>query len=82
MELTRSTWTDSRLDDFAVNTDRRFDGLERQMGVGFKRVDDDLREIRGELSSIQRTMVHVGAGLIGSQLAITATMVGLIVTQL
>ena len=32
----RSTWTDSRLDDFAEATDQRFDRLERRMDKGFR----------------------------------------------
>jgi tetrahydromethanopterin S-methyltransferase subunit G len=35
MDAVRESWTDARLDDFAQNTDRRFDSVERRMEVGF-----------------------------------------------
>jgi hypothetical protein len=66
MESMRSTWTDSRLDDFAVNTDRRFDTLER-------RIDEGFREVRGEISSLQRTIIGVGGGVIAAIMGVIAT---------
>lgn len=64
----RSTWTDSRLDDLAGKVD-----------AGFARVDGELREIRGELGALNRTIIQVGGGLIGTVLIAAA---GLIATQL
>ena len=37
MELMRETWTDKRLDEFRVDVDHRFD-----------RVEDQVRDLRGE----------------------------------
>ena len=64
----RSTWTDSRLDDFAASTDRRFDTLERRM-------DDGFREVRGEIGALQRSIIQVGGGLIAAQVAMMATLI-------
>lgn len=68
----RSTWTDSRLDDFKTVVDSRFDGLDRRvdelsqrMDAGFARVDGDLRELRGEIGALNRTILQVGGGLMG-----------------
>lgn len=78
----RATWTDSRLDEFANRTDRRFDDLEHRMDVGFARVDHDFRELRGEIGSLERTIIQVGGGMIAAILGLMAAIVGLIATQL
>ena len=67
----RSTWTDSRLDDFAAHTDRRFDAVDKR----FDRVDQEIRGLREEIGALQRTTIQVGGGLI-------AAVVGVILTQL
>ena len=71
----RSTWTDSRLDDFAAQADRHFDNLERRM-------DDGFSELRGEIGSLQRTIIQVGGGMIAAFVALIAAVLGLIATQL
>lgn len=82
----RSTWTDSRLDDFKSNVDARFDGLDRRVGdlagrmdAGFARVDEELRDIRGEIGALQRTVIQVGGGVAGT---ILVGFLGLIATQI
>jgi hypothetical protein len=75
MESMRATWTDSRLDDFAAQTNRRFDNLERRM-------DDGFTELRGEIGSLQRTIIQVGGGMIATFVALMAAVLGLIATQL
>jgi hypothetical protein len=45
--MAREAWTDERLDD-----------LRDQMVAGFQRVDADIRELRGEVKSVQRTMIY------------------------
>jgi hypothetical protein len=45
--MAREAWTDARLDD-----------LKEQMVLGFARVDADIRELRGEVKSVQRTMIY------------------------
>jgi hypothetical protein len=82
MESMRATWTDSRLDDFAAHTDRRFDELERRMENGFDRVDGDIRELRGELGSLHRTIIQFGAAMLAAFVGLVAAVLGLVATQL
>ncbi len=35
----RATWTDSRLDDFATNVDRRFDAVDKRLDAVDKQFD-------------------------------------------
>lgn len=62
MEPMRKAWTDDRLDD-----------LRDEMRSGFARVDADIREIRGELGTLHRTMVigfaTIGGGVLASVVA-------------
>lgn len=59
METMREAWTDERLDD-----------LRDEMRRGFGRVDTDIREIRSELATLNRTMVigfsAIGGGVLAS----------------
>lgn len=65
----REAWTDERLDDLTRHMDREFD-----------HVRSDLREIRIEVASMQRTLVIGFAGIAGS---VVASAVGAILaTQL
>ncbi len=45
--MARDAWTDARLDD-----------LNQRVSEGFQRVDSDIRELRGEVQSVQRTMMY------------------------
>ncbi len=71
----REAWTDERLDDFARNVDQRFDRLEGKMEDGF-------RELRKELSAMQRTMIQFAAVLVAALVGVIATQLGLILTQI
>jgi hypothetical protein len=64
MEMMRSTWTDSRLDD-----------LNGRVGE----VKLEVRELRGEIGSLNRTIIQVGGGLIGT---LIVGILGLLATQL
>ncbi len=64
----RSTWTDSRLYDL----NGRVDGIASELRR-------DVRDLRGEFGSLQRTMIQIGGGLIGT---LVVGMIGLIGTQL
>ena len=67
----RSTWTDSRLDDL----NGRVDGVASEV----RELRRDVRDLRGEFGSLQRTMIQIGGGLIGT---LVVGMLGLIGTQL
>jgi len=67
----RSTWTDSRLDDL----NGRVGGIADEM----KELRKDVRDLRGEFGALQRTMMQVGGGLIGT---LIVGMLGLIATQI
>jgi hypothetical protein len=71
----RSTWTDSRLDDL----NGRVDELGHRMDAGFARVDSDIRELRGEVGALNRTIIQVGSGMAGTVLV---GFLGLIATQI
>jgi hypothetical protein len=71
----RESWTDERLDDFARNVDQRFDRLEGKMEEGF-------RELRKEISAMQRAMIQSAAVLVAALAGVIATQLGLILTQL
>jgi hypothetical protein len=71
MEAMRSTWTDSRLDDL----NGRVGGIAFEM----RELRKDVRELRGEFGAMQRTILQVGGGLIGTLLV---GILGLIATQI
>jgi hypothetical protein len=64
MERAHAAWTDERLDDLA-----------RRVDYGFNRVDADLREIRTEMSSLQRTMIQIGGATLVAFLATIASVI-------
>jgi hypothetical protein len=75
MEAMREAWTDERLDD-----------LQQSMGLGFRRVDSDIRDLRSEMNArfdrvdarfdaLQRALLQVGGGIV-------VALIGLIATQL
>jgi hypothetical protein len=51
MELMRSTWTDSRLDD---------------LNGRVTEIRDDVRELRGEMAALKRALIQIGWGLAGT----------------
>jgi hypothetical protein len=75
MEAMRETWTDARLDEFAKQTDRRFDSLERRMETGFS-------EINARFDALQRTLLQLGGGLLIAMIGLLAALIGMIGTQL
>jgi hypothetical protein len=64
MELMRSTWTDSRLDD-----------LNGRVGE----IRDEMRDLRAEIGGLNRTIIQVGGGVIGT---LVVGLLGLVATQL
>lgn len=65
----RSTWTNSRLDDFAKHTDQRFDAVDQR----FDKVDAELREIRAGIGALQRTIIGAGSAMFAALLGVIAT---------
>jgi hypothetical protein len=78
----RSTCTDSRLDDFANRTDSRLNELNGRVNELSGRMDEGFRELRGELSTLQRTMVQTTVALAVGMLAGFGGLAGLIATQI
>lgn len=64
--MARDAWTDARLDD-----------LNQRVTDGFQRVDSDIRELRGEVKSVQRTMVYGFITLSGIMITGFLTLAGL-----
>jgi hypothetical protein len=64
--MAREAWTDERLDD-----------LKDQVVAGFGRVDADIRELRGEVKSVQRTMIYGFITLSGIMVTGFLTLAGL-----
>ena len=82
----RATWTDSRLDDFSEETGRRFDRLERRMDDGFRDLRSEIHGVRDEMhkdivgvhqviSSLHRTIIVTGGGMIAALIGVLATQV-------
>jgi hypothetical protein len=84
MEAMRESWTDERLDDFRVETarrfdsvDKRFENLERQMKAGFdqfeRKMESGFERVDGRIDALQRTLLQVGGGVIVALLGLIAT---------
>ena len=64
--MARDAWTDARLDD-----------LNQRVSEGFQRVDSDIRELRSEVKSVQRTMMYGFITLSGIMVTGFLTLAGL-----
>ncbi len=68
MEAMREAWTDDRLDD-----------LNGKVDDGFRRVETDIRELRGEMNtrfdSMQRTLIVFCGGIIVALIGVIASIV-------
>ena len=64
--MARDTWTDARLGD-----------LNQRVSEGFQRVDADIRELRGEVKSVQRAMIQGFITLSGIMVTGFLTLAGL-----
>lgn len=74
----RISWTDDRIDHLNYKVDllgERVDALGARVDELARRMDDGFKELRGEISALQRTMIVALVALFASQ-------IGLIVTQL
>ena len=82
MESMRSTWTDSRLDDFKDNVDSRLDALNgRVTELSTKVTEMDVR-LTGRIDSLQHTMLQAFIGLMVAMFTGFVGLAGLILTQL
>jgi hypothetical protein len=70
MEAMTQEWTEGRLDELSQKVDR-----------GFERVDADIRELRVEIATVQRTMVQGFIALTAAMLAGFGGLAALIATQ-
>jgi hypothetical protein len=70
----REAWTDERLDDFARNVDKRFDNVDKRFDRLEGRMEEGFRELRGEISAMQRAMVQFAAALLAAQIGVIAAL--------
>jgi hypothetical protein len=78
MEAMRSTWTDSRLDDFKNTVDSRLDDLNDRIGELSTWIDG----LGGRIDGLQHTMVQGFIALTVAMFTGFIALAGLIVTQL
>jgi hypothetical protein len=71
MESMRSTWTDSRLDEFKEQVNASLNELGQRVDHQSNRID-----------TLQHTILIVGGGLFAAFVAVLAAIVGLIATQI
>jgi hypothetical protein len=71
MRRVRSTWTDSRLDDFKASVDSRLDELSRRIDALGVRID-----------GLQHTMVNAFIAMMAVMVTGFVSLAGLILTQL
>jgi hypothetical protein len=71
MEAMRSTWTDSRLDEFKDQVNANLNDLGRRMDHQSDRID-----------RLQHTILIVGGGLFAAFVGVLAAIIGLIATQI
>ncbi|MFL5834551.1 MAG: hypothetical protein ACJ76B_11325 [Solirubrobacterales bacterium] len=71
MEAMRSTWSDSRLDEFKDQVNANFRDLGQRVDHQSNRID-----------SLQHTILIVGGGILAAFVAVLAAIIGLIATQL
>lgn len=67
----RSTWTDSRLDDFKDNVDTRLDELSERVG-----------DLSGRIGKLQHAMLQGFVAIMVAMFTGFLTLAGLIATQL
>jgi hypothetical protein len=71
METMRSTWTDSRLDEFKDQVNASLSELGQRVDHQSSRID-----------SLQHTILIVGGGLFVAFVGVLAAIIGLIATQI
>ncbi len=86
MAVMTESWNEQRLDDLNGRVEAGFDRLDKRIDESATRLDkriDDLRiemnagfeQMRAEFGALQRTLLQVGGGLIGTVIAATTAIV-------
>jgi hypothetical protein len=78
MESVRSTWTDSRLDDFKDRVDSRLDELNDRFSELSARVDG----LSNRIDNLQHVMIQGFIGIMVAMFTGFTALAGLIVTQI
>jgi hypothetical protein len=69
--MAREAWTDHRLDD-----------LNKKVDDGFKDMREEFRAVRGEISALNRHLMQLTWGLIGTMLVGFLGIIATILTQI
>jgi hypothetical protein len=77
MEAMVHEWTDGRLDELSQKVDRGFERVDRR----FEKVDANIKDLRVEIATVQRTMVQGFIALTAAMLAGFGGLAALIATQ-
>ena len=78
----RSTWTDSRLDEFKNRVDERLNGLDNRISELSAKVSEMDTRLTGRIDSLQHTMVQAFIALMVAMFTGFIGLAGLILTQL
>jgi hypothetical protein len=84
MEAMAQEWTDGRLDELSQKVDRGFERVDRlfeRVDRRFEKVDADIKDLRGEIAAVQRTMVQGFIALTAAMLTGFGGLAALIATQ-
>ena len=74
--MERSAWTDERLDDLAACFDRTVTLLHEDIRSLRDEMNQGFRELRGDMSALQRQLSQIGWGLV---VALIGAIVALVV---
>jgi hypothetical protein len=81
----RQNWSDDRVDGLERKVDEGFRHVDQQfeqVDKRFDRLEDGIRELRTELSAMQRSMVQFAVVFAAALAGLVATQLGLILTQI
>jgi hypothetical protein len=81
----RQNWSDDRIDSFDREVDEGFRHVDErfeQVDKRFDRLEDGIRELRTEMSAMQRSMVQFAVVFSTALAGLVVTQLGLILTQI
>ena len=70
--MERAAWTEERLDDLAEAMRAGFASVDQRMDSGFARVDQDIRELRGDINGLRLMIMTFGAGTVIALIGVIA----------